>query len=173
MREAFFGNAPEARRYAAAALDLSKGRNVEYGAAFALALSGDIAGSQALAKDLDKRFPEDTYVRCTYLPTLKALWGLSRGDSSGAIEQLHTAAPYELAVSGSGDGAFGSFSAVYLRGRAYLLEHRGPEAAAEFQKIFDHRGVGSADPVSVVARLQLARALVESGDAAQGQGCLP
>ncbi len=170
VREAFFGNAQEAKRYAAAALDLSpKGRNVEYGAAFALALSGDIARSQALAKDLDKQFPEDTYVRFTYLPTLKALWALSRGDSSGAIEQLHTAARYELAVSGSGDGLFGSFSAVFLRGRAHLLEHQGREAAAEFQKILDHRGVGFADPVSVVARLQLARAFALSGDTARAK----
>ena len=41
LREAFFGNASEARRSAMAALELSKGRDVEYGAAFALALSGD------------------------------------------------------------------------------------------------------------------------------------
>jgi serine/threonine protein kinase/tetratricopeptide (TPR) repeat protein len=170
VREAFFGNAQEARRYAAAALDLSpKGRNVEYGAAFALALLGDIARSQALAKDLDKQFPEDTYVRFTYLPTLKALWALSRGDFSGAIEELHTAAPYELAVSGSGNGAFGSFSAVYLRGKAYLLAHRGAEAAAEFQKILDYPGILEADPVGVVARLQLARAFIMAGDTAKAK----
>src|SRR5262249_27486135 len=41
LREAFFGNAAEARRGALAALDLSNGRDVEYGAAFALALTGD------------------------------------------------------------------------------------------------------------------------------------
>jgi eukaryotic-like serine/threonine-protein kinase len=163
VREAFFGNSREARRYAAAALDLSKGRDVEYGAAFALALSGDIARSQALANDLEKR-SEDTYVRFNYLPTLRALWALSRGDSSSAIEMLQIAVPYELAVSGSGSGLFGNLYPAYLRGQAFLLAHRGPEAAAEFQKILAHRGIVFSDPVGAVARLQLARALALSGD---------
>jgi hypothetical protein len=105
VREAWYGNAKEARAYAAAALDLSHDRNVEYVAAFVRALTGDITGSQALAQDLDKRFPEDTYVRFTYLPTLKALWALNRGDASAARDELQTAAPYEFAVSGSGSGS--------------------------------------------------------------------
>jgi tetratricopeptide (TPR) repeat protein len=163
VREAFFGNAPEARRYAAAALDLSKGRDVEYGAAFALALSGDAARSQALASDLEKR-SEDTYVRFNYLPTLRALWALSHRDSSNAIEMLQIAAPYELAVSGSGSGIFGNLYPAYLRGQAFMLAHRGPEAAAEFQKILARPGIVFTDPVGAVARLQLARALVLSGD---------
>jgi tetratricopeptide (TPR) repeat protein len=168
VREAFFGNAREARRYAAAAVDLSKGRDVEYGAAFALALAGDVAQSQALASDLKKR-SEDTYVRFNYLPTLRALWALSHGDSSNAIEMLQIAAPYELAVSGSGSGIFGNLYPVYLRGQACLLTHRGPEAAAEFQKILDHRGIVFADPVGAVVRLLLARALVLSGDTAKAK----
>jgi hypothetical protein len=44
------------------------------------------------------------------------------------------------------------------------LAHRGPEAAAQFQKILDHPGIVFADPVGAVARLQLARALVLSRD---------
>jgi len=163
VREAFFGNAPEARRYAAAALDISKERDVEYGAAFALALSGDVARSQALANDLEKR-SEDTYVRFNYLPTLRALWALSHGDSPNAIELLQIAAPYELGVAGSWSGFFGNLTPVYLRGQACLLAHRGPEAAAQFQKILDHPGIVFADPVGAVARLQLARALVLSRD---------
>jgi eukaryotic-like serine/threonine-protein kinase len=168
VREAFFGNAQEARRYAAKALDLSRGRDVEYGAAFALALSGDMARSQALAADLEKR-SEDTYVKFTYLPTLRALWALNHGDSSNAIEQLQIAAPYEFAVSGSGTGVFGSFSAVYLRGQAYLLAHRGAEAAVQLQKILDKPGIAFADPVGVVARLQMARAFATSGDTAKAK----
>ncbi|MBV9745496.1 MAG: hypothetical protein JO099_17175 [Acidobacteriia bacterium] len=160
MREAFFGNVKEAKAYAAAALDLSHGRNVEYGVAFVRALTGDIAGSQALAQDLDKRFPEDTYVRFTYLPTLKALWALNRGDTSAALDELQTAAPYEFATSGSGNGYYGAYSAIYLRGSAYLMAHRGTDATAEFQKIIHH----PLDPVQVMARLQLARALRISGD---------
>ena len=163
VREAFFGNAPEARRYAAAALDLSKGRDVEYGAAFALAISGDMARSQALASDLEKR-SEDTYVRFNYLPTLRALWALSHGDSSRAIEMLQIATPYEFAVSGSGSGIFGNLYPVYLRGQAFLMAHRGAEAAAEFQKILVRRGIVFTDPVGAMARLQVGRASAMSGD---------
>ena len=42
--EAHFGNAAAAKERARAALELAKGRDVEYAAAFALALSGDSAG---------------------------------------------------------------------------------------------------------------------------------
>ena len=53
-----------------AALELSKDREVEYGAAFALALSGDSSHAEALADDLENRFPEDSSVRFSYLPVL-------------------------------------------------------------------------------------------------------
>jgi TolA-binding protein len=76
VRQALFGNATSARPKALAALELSRGRDVEYGAAFALALSGDFSQSQALTNDLEKRFPEDTSVRFSYLPTLRALIAL-------------------------------------------------------------------------------------------------
>ena len=41
---------------------------------------------------------------------------------------------------------------------------QGAEAAAEFQKILDHRGIVGADPIGALARLQLARALALAGD---------
>jgi hypothetical protein len=165
VTEAFFGNPREAKQYALAALDLSRGRNVVYGAALALAIAGDMARSQALAKDLEKA-SESTYINYNYLPTLRALWALSRGDSSGAMEVLRTASPYELAVSGVGSGDFGNFTPVFVRGQALLLALRGVEAGAEFRKILDHPGIGSADPVRLVARLQLAKAYMLSGDTA-------
>lgn len=168
VREAFFGNAGEATQYAAAALEVAKGRDVEYGAVFALALAGDTARSQALARDLE-RASEDTYVRFNYLPTLRALWAVKRGDASAAIEALEIARPYDLAVSGSGTGYFGNLYQVYLRGQAYLLAHRGAEAAVQFQKVLSLPGVIGADPVGVIARMQLARAFVISGDTAKAK----
>jgi eukaryotic-like serine/threonine-protein kinase len=163
--EALFGNAVEARRHATAALGVSKGRDVEYAAAVALALAGDFARSQALADDLEKRFPEDTSVRFTYLPTLHALFALSRGQSANAIELLQAAVPYELAVPGIKFFAgFGGLYPVYVRGEAFLAAHQGAEAAAEFQKILDRRGIVLADPVGALAHLQLGRAYVLSGD---------
>ena len=164
VREAFFGNASEARQRAAAALELSKSRDVEYGAAFALAFSGDIPGSQPLAGDLEKRFPEDTFARFTYLPIHRALVALNRGNPSAAIEELQIAAPYELATPGTWFAFFGIVYAPYVRGQAYLSAHRYTEAAGEFRKILDHPGIVFADPVRVVALLQLSRALAAAGD---------
>ena len=74
--EAVSGNAAEAKRNAMAALEQSKGRDVEYAAGFALALSGDSSRSEALADDLEKRFPEDTFVKFTYVPVLRGLAAL-------------------------------------------------------------------------------------------------
>ena len=75
--EGFFGNAAAARRSATDALELATGRDVEYAAAFALALSGESSRSRALADDLERRFPEDTSVRFSYVPTLRALISLN------------------------------------------------------------------------------------------------
>jgi eukaryotic-like serine/threonine-protein kinase len=165
IREALFGNVAQARRGATAALELSKGRDVEYGAAFAMALAGDSAKAQALAEDLDKRFPEDTSVRSSYLPVLRALLATIGREPTKSIEALQAAAPYELGVPLSWyNGTFGQLYPVYVRGQAYLDAKQGTEAAAEFQKILDHRGIVASDPIGAVARLQLGRALVLSGD---------
>src|SRR4029077_18015981 len=80
LLEAFFGDKRAARQGAKAALKLSNGRDVEYGAAFALALSGDFSESQRLAKDLEARFSEDTAVRFSYVPALGALIALNQSD---------------------------------------------------------------------------------------------
>jgi len=44
-------------------LELSKGRDVEYQGALALALTGDTARVQVVATDLNKQFPEDAIVQ--------------------------------------------------------------------------------------------------------------
>jgi serine/threonine protein kinase/tetratricopeptide (TPR) repeat protein len=168
--EAFVGNVAVARQKARDALNLSKGRDVEYGAAFALALVGDSSSSQALAKDLESRFPEDTSVRFSYMPTLRALLALNRGDPVHAIDLLQSAAPYELAAPGIDYYFFfGGLYPAYVRGEAYLAESRGTDAAAEFQKILDHRGIVVSDPIGALAHLQLGRAYVLSGDKAKAK----
>lgn len=169
VREAFFGNRLEARRRANAALELSKARDAEYGAALALAFSADNAGSQPLASDLEKGFQEDTCVRLTYLPVHGALMALDRGDSASAIEQLQAAAPYDLAIPCSWFGYFGNLYAPYVRGEAYLASHRYAEAAGEFQKVLSHPGIVYIDPVRVRAQLQLARTFAISGDQARAK----
>jgi DNA-binding winged helix-turn-helix (wHTH) protein/predicted Zn-dependent protease len=167
VREAFLGDVPEARKSAAEALGLSRNREVEYGVAMVFALSNDPISSETLARDLEKRFPEDTSVQLSYLPTLRALLDLDQGKPAKAIELLEVSVPHELRVPGSSiHGYFGALYPVYVRGEAYLAKHRGAEAAAEFRKILDHRGIVLADPVGALAQLQFGRALALSGDKA-------
>jgi tetratricopeptide (TPR) repeat protein len=169
--EAHFGNRAAAKERAGTALKFGNGRDVEYAAAFALALAGETAGSQKLADDLAKRFPEDTPVQFEYLPTLRALYALARQAPLEAIERLQTALPYDLAMPGTAFFAkFGGLYPAYVRGQAYLQAGRGREAAAEFQKVLDHRGIVLADPIGALAHLQLGRALASSGDAAKARG---
>jgi hypothetical protein len=138
---------------------------VEYGAAIALALVRDFDGSQTLAKDLEARFPEDTAVRFSYLPSLGALVALKHNEPQRAVELLQSAVPYEMgAPPSSFIGFFGAFYPVFLRGEAFLAEHRGSEAAMEFQKVLAHRGIVVSDPVGALARLQLGRAFRMAGD---------
>jgi tetratricopeptide (TPR) repeat protein len=168
VREAFFGNLPEAKKSATATLEQSKDRAVEYGSALALAMSGDSLRSETLANDLDIRFPEDTAVQFSYLPVIRARLALNRGDAPKAIELLQTAVPHELGVPPSAiSGLFGALYPIYMRGEAYLAEHRGAEAAAEFKKVLDHPGIVVADPIGAMAHLQLGRALAVSGDKAK------
>jgi serine/threonine protein kinase/tetratricopeptide (TPR) repeat protein len=166
--EAFFGNVSAARKEAVAAANLSDERDLEYGAAFALALSGEASSADALAKNLDTRFPEDSAVHSIYLPAIRALRELNGGDPSKAIELLRVTRPYDRGVPPSvAPWFFGAFYTIYVRGLAFLAAHRGPEAAEEFQKVIDGRSIVVSDPIGALARLQQGRAFVLSGDKAK------
>jgi hypothetical protein len=62
------------------------------------------------------------------------------------------------------NGYFGKLYPIYVRGLAYLAAQQPVEAAAELQRIVDHRSIVLVDPIDAFARLQLARALVLTGD---------
>src|SRR6476469_5223522 len=98
-------------------------------------------------------------VQFEYLHTLHALSALAHRAPSDAVELLQRAVPYDLAMPGTPFHArFGGLYPAYVRGKAYLAAGRGQEAAAEFQKVLNHRGIVLADPVGTLARLQLGRA---------------
>ena len=56
-----------------------------------------------------------------------------------------------------------------MRGEAYLAAHQGTEAAAEFQKILDHRGIVQNRPIGALAHLQIGRAYAIAGDTAKAK----
>jgi hypothetical protein len=168
LREALFGNASTARQRVMVALGLSNSRDVEYGVALALALSRESSRSQTLTDDLLRRFPEDTKVRFVYTPTLRALLGLSHSQPSGVVEILQATVPYGGGMMSSGGSEFllgvGNLYPAYVRGEAYLATRQGREAAVEFQKILDHRGIVLSDPIGALAHLQIGRAYAMQGD---------
>ncbi len=168
--EAFFENPIEARRTATAALALAGNREVNYGAALALALSGDSTQAEKLANDMEKRYPEDTSVRFSYLPVIRAVVAVQHGEPLKAIDALQPSVPYEMGSPRSSQtGFFGSLYPVFFRGEALLAAHKGAEAANEFQKILSHRGITIGDPVLVLAHLGLARAYALSGESTKAR----
>jgi len=167
LREAVVGNAGRAKEQAQAALKLSNGKHVEALAAMAVALSGEASQAGRLAADLAKRFPENTLVQSNYSPTIRAAADLSAHQPERAIEELKATAPYELGAPYAG-GTFAMFP-VYLRGEAYLASRKGPEAAAEFQKILDRPGVALNQIIAPLAHLGMGRAYALSGDKAKAR----
>src|SRR5207302_3002543 len=135
----------------------------------ALALSGGSSRSEELAGDLERRFPEDTFAKFTYVPVLRALAALERGKPADSVERLQMALPYELAASGLNFNHFylGGLHSAYVRGEALVAERRYAEAGAEFQKIVDHRGIVGLDPIGATAHWRLGRAFALSGDRAK------
>jgi len=118
---------------------------------------GDTAAAEKLASELERSLPLDTLVQRYLLPAIRAAVALQRKDPKSAVELLQGTGPIEL-------GDNGDLSPICLRGEAYLMLRDGNAAAAEFQKFIDHRGRAGNFPWGALARLQLARACVLSGD---------
>jgi DNA-binding winged helix-turn-helix (wHTH) protein/tetratricopeptide (TPR) repeat protein len=169
LREALVGNADRAREQATLAKGRASGRDMDYGLALALAYTGEARRAQVLADDFGKRFPEDTVVQSNYLPTLRARIALLRSNPQQALDSLQAAAPYELGLPALSFYNWPNLYPVYVRGEAYLAAGKGGEAAAEFQKILDHRGIVLNEPIGALAHLQLGRAYAMQGDTAKAR----
>src|SRR5437870_436515 len=167
LREGLYGNAIQAGQRTALAKERSGGPDKYYAVALALAYTGD--GSQGLADNFNGSFPENTVVQFNYLPTLRAKLALSHANPQQALDTLEVAAPYELGLPALWFYNWPNLYPVYVRGEAYLGAHRGSEAAAEFQKILDHRGIVLNEPIGALAHLQLGRAYAMQGNTAKSR----
>jgi hypothetical protein len=140
---------------------------VRYTAALALSFAGDPKAAQPLSVDLDKRFPEATNAQLNFLPTLRAALALAQRKPSDAIGALKPIAPYEMGRMGN--YTWTAMYPIFVRGQAYLALHQGQQAAAEFQKILDHRGIVLNQPIGALAHLGLARSYALQSDAVNAQ----
>jgi len=169
FNEAILGNLTLTRQQAHAALLLGNGGITETFSAMTLAFAGDAVQATRLADDLAKRFPEDTIVQSEYLPMIRASVALASANrDTGSQEAINALAPAQAYEFGSD----ALLVPTYLRGQAYLAARRGNDAAAEFQKIIDHRGSAAFRGRALLAalsRLQLGRAYALSGDTAKAK----
>ena len=165
--EAEVGNVAFARQSALAALALVEGRDVRNSAALALARAGDTSKAKNIVESLNRDFPQNTIVQGYWLPAILAGIEIHENNPGEAVQILQTAIPYELAQSQPFH--VGTLYPIYVRGQAFLLAHEGTQAAAEFQKIINHRGIVLNFPLGALAHLQLGRAYVLSGDTAKGK----
>ena len=162
LREAELGNSSTARQGVTAALALSSGRDVKVQAALTLARIGDVSRAEALVEELQKNYPTNTMLKVYWLPCINAAIELNRGNASRAVALLESAAPYEMAEG------FTLYPA-YLRGQAYMQEHNETAAAAEFQKMLDHRSIVLNFVTGSLAHLQIGRAYAMAGDTAKAK----
>jgi tetratricopeptide (TPR) repeat protein len=167
LREAEIGNSEQARRATAAVLTMSSGSGVQNFAALALARLGDAARAGATAEDLAKSNPANTLLNYYWLTTIRAAIELGHNDPAKAVELLQPAGAYEMGYSAP--FLFGTMYPAYVRGEAYLALHQGPQAAAEYQKILEHRGIVLNCLNGALAQLGLARAYVLQGDTVKAE----
>jgi predicted Zn-dependent protease len=144
---------------------MAKDRDTRWGAALLLARVGDSNASDKMFGELAKEFPNDTTLNLVWIPISRAISEMGRKNPAKAVEILESARPYEL---GTGPNSC-SYWANYIRGEAYLKAHDGQKAAAEYQRILDHRGVDPADPIYALSRVGLARAYAFQGDNTQAR----
>ena len=164
VREAELGNTGQARHLASSAISAEPGRDTQIVSALAFARAGDVSRAQALVDKLNSAFPLSTILQDYWLPTIRAMLELDRGNGGRAVELLQPAAIYELGNPAPLQQA--TMYPVYVRGQAYLLAKNGAAATAEFQKMLDHRQIAWNFPLVALAHLGLARARAMSGDKA-------
>ncbi len=164
LREVELGDLARARQLAAEVLELSSQPDVQVKAALALARAGDAARARKLADKLNHDRPLDTRMQNYSLPAIRAAIELEKNDGIQAIQILQVAAPYELGSPSAGIHFLGNLYPVYIRGLAYLQTGQGQLAAAEFQKVLDHRGIIGNFVFGALAHLQLGRAQAMMGN---------
>jgi tetratricopeptide (TPR) repeat protein len=157
LRSAVLDQCAPARTATSQALELERNQGSLPRAALALALCGQADQAQRLIDELNERFPKDTLINSLWLPTIRVALELKRNNPAQALELLEAASRYERAAQ---------FWPTYLRAQASLRQQKGAEAAAEFQKILDHRGWAPLSALYPLAHLGLARAAALTGESA-------
>lgn len=157
ISHAVAGQCTEARREAAAAVQLSRDNFTLESAARAFAWCGANAEASNLSAELARRFPEAILTTHILVPVIDAAAAIKARSPMRAIELLEAVKRFDHAPAAE-------FWPAYLRGEAQLELRRYSDAAGEFRSIIDHRGELVDSPLYPLAHLGLARALASGGD---------
>jgi len=163
LREAVYGNVEEARKGADKVLDLApKSRDAQILAILVLTRVGDLRRAQTMLDDLAAANITNTIVQSAWVPAIRAQAEMAGQKPVKALELLDLVKPYERGQL-IGNLSYSCMIPVYLRAEAYLGAKRGPQAAAEFQKLVDSRGVVGNCWSGALAHLGRGRAQALSG----------
>ena len=158
--DALYGNDAAAHQKCSQALGLSTGSDVKTGAALVYALTDEAQKSAALVAAVRKDDPDNRLIQSYVIPQIQAALEIQKNQLAQAITTLEPLRTHEFGTGPQGTGV----APPYLRGEAYLKQHDGTRAAAEFQRILDHRGAVGFGPEYPLAYLNLGRAYALQGD---------
>ncbi|HSL54021.1 MAG TPA: protein kinase [Pyrinomonadaceae bacterium] len=155
----YMGRCDQAKAHAKAAIDLVRGQmNLANGAAV-YAACDDREQAQKLLDEARATYPKNTVINSIVPPIVAAGIEESRGNVSQAIQLFESIRGYE-------GGMILGIGTIYARGNLYLKQRMGNEAAAEFRKVMDRRGIDMFSCTHILAHLGLGRALAINGDTA-------
>jgi len=154
---AVVGKCQQAKDKVTAAMALFRGDSLLSGAALIYAVCGDASRAQSTLDAARASAPKNTFLTRLITPLVRAEIEKNRGNTAEALQLLESIRNYDLGeAAGLGNN--------YARGHVYLELRRGNEAAAEFKKILDNRGVDGLSPLHVLSHVGLARAAALNGD---------
>ncbi len=162
-RDAVHGFTDRARKDASEALAFPLNRYARGTVAATFARIGDAAESRKIIEAVMKEFPDDSMLKYKIAPFVEANNLIHQNKASEAIAVLEPSRKYELGAR------YAEFGVIYTRGSAWLQLHDGAKAAAEFQKILDHRGIDIVSVLYPIAQLDIARAYALQGDNAKAR----
>ena len=154
---AIAGQCADAQREVPAALGLSRDNFTLERASRTLALCGRADEAQRITAELATRFPTASVTVRIQRPVTAAALAVQQGQPTRAVDLLERVAPYDHAPASE-------FWPTYLRGQALLQLNDAQSAAAQFQRILDHRGQAPTSPLYPLAHLGRARAHAMKGE---------
>jgi pentatricopeptide repeat protein len=149
--EYWMGDPVAAKYWSAQALELSHEQQI--GPASILALTGDTAKAEKVIATQGAKYPKDTLLQQKELPQLRAAVDIKRGNFAAAIDALKPSEAFERS----------DLDPTFYRGLAYLSMKSGKEAAAEFKKAIERKGIFPVSVLHSLSQLELARSLAISG----------